>query len=141
DSAPAMMWVTRLDRVRDFVNNSYVEFCGGAEEDARTLDGRTRIHPDDHDRIVAKSIAGEASGQRFTLEGRYLRHDGEWRWLRSVSQPRLGANGEPIGFIGVATDITLAKEAEIELRTQVEERTAQLVAAQEQLRQSQKMEA
>src|SRR6185503_18428431 len=65
NSAPAMMWVTRLDRVRDFVNDHYVEFVLGPEgsrEEARTVDWRTRIHPDDHDRIVAGSIAGEASG-------------------------------------------------------------------------------
>ena len=30
-------------------------------EEARTLDWRTRIHPDDLDRIVAESIAGEAT--------------------------------------------------------------------------------
>ena len=60
-------------------------------EEARTLDWRARIHPDDVERIVAESIAGEASLQRFTLEGRYRRHDGEYRWLRSVSQPRFGA--------------------------------------------------
>jgi PAS domain S-box-containing protein len=141
DSAPAMMWVTRLDRVRDFVNQAYVDFVGGSEEEVRTLDWRTRIHPDDVERIVAESIAGEASQQRFTLEGRYLRHDGEWRWLRSVSQPRLGPDGELVGFIGVGTDITLAKEAELDLRRQVEDHSRDLVAAQEQLRQSQKMEA
>jgi len=141
DSAPAMMWVTRLDRVRDFVNQAYIDFVGGTEEEVRTLDWRTRIHPDDVDRIVAESVAGEASEQRFTLEGRYLRHDGEWRWLRSVSQPRLGTEGELVGFIGVATDITLAKEAELDLRRQVEAHSRDLVAAQEQLRQSQKMEA
>jgi PAS domain S-box-containing protein len=134
NSAPAMMWVTRLDRVRDFVNDAYVEFVGETEEEARTLDWRTRIHPDDHDRIVAESIAGEASCQRFTLEGRYLRHDGEWRWLRSVSQPRLGPDGDLAGFIGVATDITLAKEAELELRRQVDEQTAQLAASEAQFR-------
>jgi len=134
NSAPAMMWVTRLDRVRDFVNEAYVEFVGGTEEEARTLDWRTRIHPDDRDRIVAESIAGEAALQRFTLEGRYLRHDGEWRWLRSVSQPRLGPDGELAGFIGVATDITLAKEAELELRRQVDERTQQLAASEAQFR-------
>ncbi|HEX6660685.1 MAG TPA: PAS domain-containing protein [Sphingomicrobium sp.] len=144
DSAPAMMWVTRLDRVRDFVNDAYAEFACGPDcsrEEARTLDWRERIHPDDLERIVAESIAGEASLERFTLEGRYKRHDGEWRWLRSVSQPRFGPDGEAVGFIGVATDITLAKEAELELRRQVDEQTAQLLAAQEQLRQSQKMEA
>src|SRR5262249_39472252 len=105
NSAPAMMWVTRLDRARDFVNDSYVAFTGLSEEEARTLDWRGRIHPDDHDRIVAESIAGEAGLQAFTLEGRYMRHDGEYRWLRSVSQPRFGPDGEHAGFIGVATDI------------------------------------
>jgi PAS domain S-box-containing protein len=141
NSAPAMMWVTRLDRTRDFVNEYYVQFTGLSVEEARTLDWRERIHPDDRDRIVAESIAGEASGLRFTLEGRYLRADGEYRWLRSVSQPRFGPDGELVGFIGVATDITMAKEAELELREQVEESARELIRAQEQLRQSQKMEA
>jgi PAS domain S-box-containing protein len=134
NSAPAMMWVTRLDRVRDFVNDSYVEFTGLSHDEARLLDWRERIHPDDHDRIVAESIAGEAALKRFTLEGRYKRADGEYRWLRSVSQPRLGPDGELVGFIGVATDITLAKEAELELRRQVTEQTAQLAASEAQFR-------
>ena len=79
DSAPAMMWVTRLDRTRDFVNDAYAEFaCGpGCDyEEARTLDWHVRIHPDDVERIVAESIAGEASRKAFTLEGRYKRYDG-----------------------------------------------------------------
>lgn len=141
DSAPVMMWVTRLDRTRDFVNDAYAEFAGLSREEARVLDWRTRIHPDDVDRLVAESVAGEANLKPFTLEGRYRRHDGEWRWLRSVSQPRFGPDGELTGFIGVATDITLAKEAELSLKQQVAQRTEELEAAQDQLRQSQKMEA
>ena len=137
NSAPALMWVTRLDRMRDFVNDAYVEFVGGPGSDpkiARTLDWRTRIHPDDVERIVAESIAGEASLQRFTLEARYLRHDGEYRWLRTVSQPRFGADGELVGFIGVGSDVTVAKEAELELRREVDERTAQLALTEAQFR-------
>jgi len=137
NSAPALMWVTRLDRVRDFVNDVYAEFALGPDfdrEEARTLDWRGRIHPDDVERIVAESIAGEASLQPFTLEGRYRRWDGEWRWLRTVSRPRFGPDGELIGFIGVGTDITLAKEHELELRRQVEEQTAQLAAREAQFR-------
>ena len=137
NSAPALMWVTRLDRMRDFVNEAYAEFaCGPGcdHEEARTLDWRERIHPDDVERIVAESIAGEASMQRFTLEGRYRRYDGEYRWLRTVSQPRFGPDRELIGFIGVGSDITLAKEAELELRRQVEERTAQLATSEAQFR-------
>jgi len=137
NSAPALMWVTRLDRRRDFVNDTYAEFaCGPGfdPEDARLLDWRSKIHPDDVDRVVSESLAGEASLQPFTLEARYLRHDGEYRWLRTVSRPRFGADGDLIGFIGVGSDITLAKEAELELRRQVEERTAQLAASEAQFR-------
>jgi PAS domain S-box-containing protein len=137
NSAPALMWVTRIDRVRDFVNEAYADFAGGPGcdfEEARTLDWRERIHPDDMERIVGESIAGEASGKPFTLEGRYRRHDGEYRWLRTVSQPRFGPDGELIGFIGVGTDITVAKEAELELRRQVDEQTRELALSEARFR-------
>ncbi|WP_310468224.1 PAS domain S-box protein [Sphingomonas sp.] len=134
DSAPALMWVTRLDRTRDFVNDAYADFLGMSREEARAFDWRGRIHADDVDRIVAESIAGEASREPFPLEGRYLRADGEYRWLRSVSSPRFGADGEFTGFIGVASDITVAKEAELELRAQVDKRTAELAASEAQFR-------
>ena len=135
NQAPVLMWVTRLDRTRDFVNDAYLEFLGTSDrEEARTYDWRQVIHPDDHDRIIAESLAGEASLQTFALEGRFRRGDGEYRWLRSVSSPRFGPDGRHIGFIGVATDITLAKEAELELRRQVEERTRQLAQSEAQFR-------
>ena len=48
NQAPVLMWVTKLDRTRDFVNDAYMAFVGGTREHAQTLDWRTRIHPDDH---------------------------------------------------------------------------------------------
>ncbi|MBA2635645.1 MAG: PAS domain S-box protein, partial [Sphingomonas sp.] len=137
NSAPVMMWVTRLDRVREFVNDAYADFvCGpGCDPDeARTLDWKSRIHPDDVDQVVAGSIAGEASLQPFTLEGRYAGHDGDYRWLRSVSSPRFGPDGQVVGFIGVATDITVAKEAELDLKSLVRERTAALADSEARFR-------
>ncbi len=116
DSTPAPMWVTRLDRKREFVNRAYVEFLGISYEEAVDFDWREILHPDDHDRIVAESIAGEASLEEFVLEARYQRKDGEWHWMRSTSQPRLDAKGELTGFIGVAHDVTASKAAEEALR-------------------------
>ena len=98
------------------------------------VDWRSRIYPDDVDRVVAASLAGEASQQPFTLEARYLRHDGEYRWLRSVSQPRFGPDRQLSGFIGVASDITVAKEAELELRREVDERTCELALSEARFR-------
>ena len=155
DSAPVPMWVTKLDRKRGFVNRAYAAFLGVPYEEALDFDWRTRIYPDDIERIVAESLAGEATLKPFALEGRYLRGDGEWRWLRSESQPRWGPEGEHEGFIGVAFDVTDAKAAEAALESRVAERTADLSAAldrlqaevgereraEEALRQAQKMEA
>ncbi|HEY0044569.1 MAG TPA: response regulator, partial [Allosphingosinicella sp.] len=161
DSAPVPMWVSKLDRTRGFVNRAYVEFLGIDYEQAITFDWRSVIHPEDADRIVAESIAGEKSLETFELVGRYW-SNGEWRWIRSVSQPRWGPNGEHVGFIGVAHDITELKNAEAALREgnetlerRVAERTGDLSAAldrlqaevgerlkaEEALRQAQKMEA
>jgi len=135
NQAPVLMWVTRLDRTRDFVNDAYMEFLGTEDREfARVYDWRTGIHPDDIERITAESIAGEASLQMFTLEGRFRRGDGSYRWLRSVSQPRFGPDGEHVGFTGVATDITLAKEAELALHAEVEARTRELALSEARFR-------
>ena len=118
------MWVTRADRQRLFVNRAYVAFLGCSYEEAVEFDWRRIIHPDDSEQILQASMTGEASLQPFTLEGRYRRGDGEWRWISSISNPRWDADGRPNGFIGVAHDVTDAKTAEIALR----EREAQLSA-------------
>jgi PAS domain S-box-containing protein len=141
NSAPVPMWVSKLDGTRGFANHAYLEFLGLPYEEAIVFDWRKVLHPEDLDRIVKESIAGEASLKPFVLEARYRRADGAWRWMRSESQPRRDALGNHIGFIGVAHDITAAKQAESDLRRlnetleeRIAERTSQLEANQSQLR-------
>jgi PAS domain S-box-containing protein len=148
DSAPALLWVSRLSGERDFVNKAYVDYIGEGYEGAVNLDWRTRLHPDDLDRILAEQVAGESSRQPFVLEARYRRADGEWRWLRSLSQPRLGPGGEFIGFAGIGFDVTEAKRVEADLQRindllseRVEAALAERDAAQAAFLQSQKLEA
>ena len=81
--------------------------------------------------MIAETLAGEASGEAFAIEARFEMNPGEWRWMRAVSQPRFGPDGELVGYIGVSTDVTLAKESELELRRMVEDRTAELPAGAE----------
>ncbi|MBU1383455.1 MAG: PAS domain S-box protein [Alphaproteobacteria bacterium] len=116
DTAPVFIWVTQQDRSRAFVNQAYVAYSGGSYEDARLLDWRAIIHPDDQDRVLHESLEGEATGQPFSMEARYLRHDGEYRWLKSFSRPRFGASGEVVGFVGVAFDVTDIREAQARLQ-------------------------
>ena len=128
NSAPVPMWVSRLDGKRAFVNQAYMDFLGHSYEDCLVFDWRQALHPDDLARILQEQTAGEGSKKPFALEARYRRGDGQWRWLRSESQPRWGPDGEHVGFIGVAHDITAAKQAEIELRGLNETLEAQVEA-------------
>lgn len=141
NSAPVPMWVSKLDRTRSFANQAYLDFLGLEYEKAVAFDWREILHPDDQSRVVRESIAGEASLKPFVLEARYRRADGEWRWMRSESQPRWDPAGKHIGFIGLAHDVTAAKQAESELRRvnetleqRIKERTAQLQSNEAQLR-------
>jgi PAS domain S-box-containing protein len=141
DSAPVPIWVTKLDRTRSFANQAYLDFLGLPFEQAIVFDWRKALHPDDLPRILQEQVAGEASLQPFVLEARYRNAAGEWRWLRSESQPRRDPTGRHIGFIGVAHDITAAKVAENDLRRlnetlelRISERTAQLESNEAQMR-------
>ena len=148
NSAPALMWVTRFDSQREFVNQAYVDFAGVAYDAAVALDWRTRLDPRDLPDVLKAQIAGEASRKPFALEGRYRRADGEMRWLKSFSHPRYDATGAFTGFIGIAFDVTDAKQAEADLAgvnellaERVEAAVAERDAAQAALFQSQKLEA
>ncbi|MFZ0269015.1 PAS domain-containing protein [Caulobacter sp.] len=148
NSAPVLMWISGEDGARVFVNDAYVAFAGVPYDEALVLDWRSRLHADDLKQILKAQIAGEASRKAFSLQGRYRRIDGEMRWLKSFSQPRLGPGGEFIGFIGIAFDVTEAKEAEVKLTglnellaDRVQEALSERDAAQAALTQSQKLEA
>src|SRR5882724_11268042 len=141
DSTPVPVWVTKLDRTRSFANQAYLDFLGLPFEQAIVFDWRKVLHPDDLPRILQEQVAGESSLKPFVLEARYRNARGEWRWLRSESQPRWDPTGKHIGFIGVAHDITAAKQAESDLRRlneilelRISERTAQLESNEAQMR-------
>ena len=148
DSAPALLWLSLPGGAREFVNSAYVAFVGGAYEDGLMADWRTRLHTDDLNRILKEQVAGEASMKPFTLEARYRRADGEWRWLKSFSQPRISSTGDFTGFGGIAFDVTDAKQAETDLQhindllaNSVAKALAERDQAQAALIQSQKLEA
>src|SRR5271168_4887477 len=137
NSAPVLIWVTGAEGKREFVNQAYLDFLGVSYAEALDFDWRRALHPDDLPRILAEEPTIEPSVRIVTVEARYRRSDGEWRWLRSESQPRWGATGEHVGFIGVAHDVTEAKKAQQQLtqlnerlERRVDERTAQLAATE-----------
>jgi PAS domain S-box-containing protein len=148
DSAPVLLWVSKTDGQREFVNQAYAAFLGATYEQSLRFDWRERLHPEDLPRIMDEQVAGEAARELFTLEARYSTVEGAWRWIRSFSQPRYGPQGDFIGFIGIAFDVTDAKQAETDLK-RINELLAETVQAalaerdeaEAALRHAQKLEA
>ncbi|WP_293452538.1 ATP-binding protein [Phenylobacterium sp.] len=148
DSAPILMWVTQTDGRREFANRAYVDFLGVNYQAAIDFDWRKVLHPDDVARVLQEQVAGESSRTLFTLEARYRRRDGDYRWVRSVSQPRWGPDGGFAGFVGVGFDVTDAKRAEDDLKRindllaeRVEAALSERDEAEAALRRAQKLDA
>ncbi|TWC60030.1 hypothetical protein FBY04_102318 [Pseudomonas sp. SJZ080] len=107
-----------------------------------------RIHPDDRSWVNEQVNQSVTTGEPFNAEYRVLRPDGSYLWVQASGCCEFDEQGEPFRFPGVLIDIHERKTAEeslLKFTRNLEQRVADEVearlAAEEQLRQSQKLEA
>lgn len=74
-----------------------------------------RIHPEDRPRI-AQALQQERQGHNLSEEYRFIRPDGEIRWLRSQAFPIRDEVGQIVRIVGTVEDITDRKQTEAALR-------------------------
>jgi PAS domain S-box-containing protein len=141
DSAPALIWMTDEVGQVTFANMHYEYLFG--RPSAGILGGgwASIVLPEDLERHTAAFLAAFEERAPFRTETRVLDRDGRVRWLRCDGVPRTDDAGTFLGYTGCNVDITEARLAADELERRVAERTAELMAAEETLRQSQKLEA
>ncbi|MHC8287109.1 hybrid sensor histidine kinase/response regulator [Pseudomonas sp. XS1P51] len=107
-----------------------------------------QIHPDDRSWVQEQVTQSVETGEPFNAEYRVLRPDGSYTWVQASGCCEFNGQGEPFRFPGVLIDIHERKTAEeslLKFTRNLEQRVADEVearlAAEEQLRQSQKLEA
>ena len=148
DCIDQMVWSTRPDGVHDYFNQRWYAYTGttpGADNSAQWL-GLT--HPDDQAEIALTLETALASGEPFYREYRLRHASGHFRWVLGRAQAIRDDGGRIVRWYGTCTDVdeivqareVLARSREV-LTLEVADRTAELMQAEEQLRQSQKMEA
>ncbi|UUY00864.1 PAS domain-containing hybrid sensor histidine kinase/response regulator [Sphingomonas sp. J315] len=106
------------------------------------------FHPDDQARAWEVWRGCLATGAPYHIEYRLRHHSGVYRWVLGRAQAVRDENGTITRWFGTCTDIqdivdareVLARSRH-ELEQAVEERTGQLMIAEERLRQAHKMEA
>jgi adenylate cyclase len=72
---------------------------------------RDRVHPDDLARVESE-IAGFFQNGVHTVEYRFRRKDGSYRWVSDEQHLMRGADGKPLEIVGSWSDISKRKAAE-----------------------------
>lgn len=106
------------------------------------------IYPDDGDQVAAAVRDHLENRVPYDIEFRLRRKGGDYVWVRSRAQAVWDSDGEPLRMAGSITDITERKHVETEisklnerLEQRVEERTAELRAAQDALLRQERLAA
>lgn len=124
-----------------FLNPAWVEVMGFTIEGTLGTGFLDYVHPEDRYHSQQHlQVLQQQEIEYCRYEARYIAKDGNIRWLEMFARLHFSQNGEISGIAGTLMDITQRKTAEtqlyelnLELESQVEERTAQLVFQMEEL--------
>ncbi len=127
NTAPVLIWMSGVDKLCTYFNQGWLDFTGRPLEAELGNGWAEGVHGEDLDRCL--EIYNEAFDrrERFTMEYRLRRHDGEFRWIMDVGVPRFDKDGSFAGYIGSVIDVTNRREAEQAIATV----SGRLIEAQE----------
>jgi PAS domain S-box-containing protein len=117
DTAPVMIWMSDTGGLCAYVNKPWLDFVGrplSAELGNGWADG---IHAADRPARLETYARAFDRRDRFTMQYRHRRYDGEYRWLLATGVPRFDRHGSFDGYIGSCIDITNERLAEEALTT------------------------
>jgi PAS domain S-box-containing protein len=98
-------WVYESPRVKDLLGYS-------PEESGQPGFWKTRLHPDDRERVLAEDARCEQTGDPWRMEYRQIAKDGRVVWVRDHAVLVRGEHGQPSFWHGIIIDITEQKLAE-----------------------------
>ena len=116
DTAPALIWISGIDRRCTYVNKPWLDFTGRSLEQELGNGWAEGVHRDDLQRCLNTFTQSYAREEKFRIEYRLRRHDGEYRWILDIGVPQFDQDRSFAGYIGIAVDVTERKTAEEDLR-------------------------
>lgn len=130
NTAPVMIWMADTDKLCTYFNTPWLEFTGRSLESELGNGWSEGVHPDDFKTCMETYIKAFDRREKFSMEYRLRRNDGEYRWVLDHGAARFHQDGSFAGYIGTGIDVTDRKLGEAAL-TNVSRR---LIEAQEQER-------
>jgi PAS domain S-box-containing protein len=112
---PALIWRSRLDKMCDYFNKTWLEFTGRTMEQEVGNGWAEGVHPNDFDSCLKTYITAFDKRQAFLMEYRMKNKDGEYCWIRDFGRPFYDLDNTFLGYIGSCYDITEIKNNELSL--------------------------
>lgn len=106
NSAPVLIWMSGLDKLCNWFNTVWLEFTGRSMEQELGNGWAEGVHPEDFQRCLNTYVTAFDARQKFIMDYRLRRHDGEYRWLTDHGIPRFDEQGTFLGYIGSCFDVT-----------------------------------
>jgi PAS domain S-box-containing protein len=112
DTTPALIWMSGMDKLCTFFNKGWLDFTGRCIDLELGNGWAEGVHSEDLQSCLDTYVRAFEAREKFTMEYRLRRYDGEYRWVLDIGAPRFNPDGSFAGFIGACMDITDLKLAE-----------------------------
>lgn len=123
EALPQWAWTARVDGPVELIGRKATAYFGLPVDKLRNDEWRDFIHPEDRARAFEVFRNARDNEEPFSVDLRMRRADGIYRWFNASGAPMRDDDGQIVRWVGSNIDITERRSAE------------------EQLRESQKMEA
>ena len=112
----------RVGGARMYINGQVEQQIGFTAEQAGAPNfWKTRLHPDERQRVLAEEARCEETGEPFRMEYRFLDAGGHYRWVHDQCVlVRDERSGEPLFWQGALVDVTESKRVEQAIRETLE---------------------
>ena len=112
---PALIWRSRLDKLCDYFNKTWLDFTGRTMEQEFGNGWAEGVHPDDFDFCLQTYVNAFDRKKAFSMDYRMKNKFGEYRWIRDFGRPFYDLDNTFLGYIGSCYDITENKNNELQL--------------------------
>ena len=127
DTAPGLIWMSGTDKLCTYFNKPWLDFTGRSISEEIGNGWAEGVHSEDLQRCLDTYTQSFDRREKFRMEYRLRRHDGEYRWILDIGVPRFNQDHSFVGYIGIGVDVTERRRTEEALSAM----SGKLIQAQE----------
>jgi PAS domain S-box-containing protein len=116
NTAPVLIWMSDTNKLCTYFNKPWLDFTGRSIESELGNGWAEGVHPEDFKACLETYTKAFDRREKFSMEYRLRRYDGEYRWVLDIGTPRFNQDDSFAGFIGSCVDFTDRKVAQQALR-------------------------